>query len=71
MKHRLEIIHLVSFSPTLKTPEIHNFFVLIPIWSIQVALASYEYLLCSNSINDTVTPQKPSTKNNEFSYYVN
>jgi hypothetical protein len=51
MKHRLEIIHLVSFNPTLKTPEIHNFFVHILIWSIQVALASYDNLLCSNSIN--------------------
>jgi hypothetical protein len=36
MKHRLEIIHLVSFYPTLKTSEIHNSFVLIPIWSTQV-----------------------------------
>jgi hypothetical protein len=50
MELRLKIIHLVSFNQTLKTPEIHNFFVLIPIWSVQVALASYEYLLCNNNI---------------------
>jgi hypothetical protein len=54
MKLRLKIMHLVSFNPTLKTLEIHNFFVLIPIWSIQVAVASYEYLLCNNSSNYTI-----------------
>jgi hypothetical protein len=33
----------------MKTSEIHNFFVLILIWTIPVALASYKYLLrCSN-----------------------
>jgi hypothetical protein len=48
-------MHLVLFNPTLKTLEINNFFVLIPIWSIQVVLASYEYLLCSNIINYTIS----------------
>jgi hypothetical protein len=47
-------MHLVPFNPALKTSEIHNFFVLILIWSVQVALASYEYLLGSNSINYTI-----------------
>jgi hypothetical protein len=54
MKLRLKIIHLVSFNPTLKTSEIHNFSILILIWSVQVALASYEYLLCNNGINYTI-----------------
>jgi hypothetical protein len=48
-------MHLVAFNPTLKTSEIHNFLVLIPIRSVQVALASYEYLLCSNNINYTIS----------------
>jgi hypothetical protein len=48
-------MHLVPFNPTLKTSEIRNFFVLSLIWSVQVALASYEYLLCSNSINYTIS----------------
>jgi hypothetical protein len=51
MKLGLKIMHLVPFNPTLKTSKIHNFFVLIPIWSVQVALASYEYFLSSNNIN--------------------
>jgi hypothetical protein len=34
-------MHLVPFNPTLKTLEIHNLFVLIPIWSVQVVLASF------------------------------
>jgi hypothetical protein len=55
MKLGLKIMHLVPFNPTLKTSEIHNFFVLIPIWSVQVALASYEYLLCNNNINYTIS----------------
>jgi predicted lactoylglutathione lyase len=48
-------MHLVPFNPALKTSEIHNLFVLIPIWSIQVTLASYEYLLYSNNINYTMS----------------
>jgi hypothetical protein len=48
-------MHLVPFNPTLKTSEIHNFFVLIPIWSVQVALTSYEYLLYGNNINYTIS----------------
>jgi hypothetical protein len=55
MKLGLKIVHLVPFNPTLKTSEIHNFFVLILIWSVQVALASYEYLLCSNNIDYTIS----------------
>jgi hypothetical protein len=48
-------MHLVLFNPTLKTLEINNFFVLIPIWSVQVVLASYEYLLYNNNIYCTVS----------------
>jgi hypothetical protein len=48
-------MHLSFFYPTLKTLEIHNFLVLIPIWSVQVALASYEYLLCNNNIYCTMS----------------
>jgi hypothetical protein len=33
-------MHFSFFYPTLKTLEIHNFFILILIWSIQVVLAS-------------------------------
>jgi hypothetical protein len=55
MKLRLKIMHLVYFNPTLKTSEFHNFFVLIPIWSVQVVLASYKYLLHSNNINYTMS----------------
>jgi hypothetical protein len=48
-------MHLVSFNPTLKTLEIHNFTVLIPIGSVQVTLASYKHLLYSNNINYTIS----------------
>jgi hypothetical protein len=48
-------MHLSFFYPTLKTLEIHNFLVLILIWSIQVVLASYEYLLCNNNIYCTMS----------------
>jgi hypothetical protein len=51
----LKIMHLVPFNPTLKTSKIYNFFVLIPIWSVQVALASYEYLLYNNNINYNIS----------------
>jgi hypothetical protein len=47
-------MHLIPSNPTLKTSKNHNFFVLIPIWSVQVALASYKYLLRSNNINYTM-----------------
>jgi hypothetical protein len=47
-------MHFSFFYPTLKTLEIHNFFVLIPIWSVQVALASYEYLLYNNNMYYTI-----------------
>jgi hypothetical protein len=43
------------FYPTLKTLEIHNFFVLIPIWLVLVALVSYKYLLRSNNIDYTMS----------------
>jgi hypothetical protein len=55
MKLGLKFMHLVHFNPTLKTSKIHNFFVLIPIWSVQVALTSYEYLLCTNNIIYTIS----------------
>jgi hypothetical protein len=54
MKLRLKIMHLVSFNPTLKTSEIHNSFALIPNQLALVALASYKYLLRSNSISYTM-----------------
>jgi hypothetical protein len=48
-------MHFSFFYPTHKTLEIHNFFVLIPIRSVQVVLASYEYLLCNNNIYGTMS----------------
>jgi hypothetical protein len=48
-------MHLSFFCPTLKTLEIHNFLVLIPIWPVQVELALYEYLLCNNNIYCTMS----------------
>jgi hypothetical protein len=39
----------------MKTSEIHNFFVLNPIWPVPVVLASYKYLLRSNIIYYTMS----------------
>jgi hypothetical protein len=35
--------------------KIHNFFIFILIWSVQVALVSYKYLLRSNNIYYTMS----------------
>jgi hypothetical protein len=50
MKTILELITQLIYSKHIRTLEIHNFFILILIWSIQVALVSYEYLLHSSNI---------------------